>query len=612
MSAPLQSVGIDLGTTNSEIYTYTDNHPAVVPGPNGLTITPSRVVVDTTSAPDSLKFAQRARAKNILKTNPENEIYEPKRVIGRKMDDGYIRVDLHYWPFDIVEGDNGQPLYSVTGANNSQVTLTAVDVDAEILRTLKNYAKGGVTEAVITIPSYFNKEQIRETKEAGEKAGLKVLECLHEPVAAAIAYGHANNIENATVLVYDLGGGTFDCCIVRIMGGKYHIMTSDGHSHLGGADFDNAIVKMVADELREKDDIDIYSRKKDLRKLKDIAERAKMALSGDVTYSLNFECQDTVKGVRVTYEHELTRAEFERLIGRYIDVTTGYITRCLEQLGLKPENIDYVIPVGGSTRIPYVMQTLNTYFNREIDTTRVNIDEAVAAGAAIQAHALVNGDSLVIRNSTEGEEEVVVNPEMDTMDPMPCIPLTVYYSVGKGYLTLFNKGHQFKANSNGERKVRSNRNVNPPMDFMSYVPIEFFTSEDGKTMKYLGGINFAIMEPTEAENVELSLKADITCRGSLTVIISNRKENTTDNVVLRVRNDMLDNEEIDKANKLRNVLKEAKRYLLSLMAEPNLPAVTEKRETLIGIIQDLTEGGQYMDMTDILEINSRLNELKSQ
>lgn len=233
MSAPLQSVGIDLGTTNSEIYTYTDNHPAVVPGPNGLTITPSRVVVDTTSAPDSLKFAQRARAKNILKTNPENEIYEPKRVIGRKMDDGYIRVDLHYWPFDIVEGDNGQPLYSVTGANNSQVTLTAVDVDAEILRTLKNYAKGGVTEAVITIPSYFNKEQIRETKEAGEKAGLKVLECLHEPVAAAIAYGHANNIENATVLVYDLGGGTFDCCIVRIMGGKYHIMTSDGHSHLG-------------------------------------------------------------------------------------------------------------------------------------------------------------------------------------------------------------------------------------------------------------------------------------------------------------------------------------------------------------------------------------------
>lgn len=131
-------------------------------------------------------------------------------------------------------------------------------------------------------------------------------------------------------------------------------------------------------------------------------------------------------------------------------------------------------------------------------------------------------------------------------------------------------------------------------------------------MKYLGGINFAIMEPTEAENVELSLKADITCRGSLTVIISNRKENTTDNVVLRVRNDMLDNEEIDKANKLRNVLKEAKRYLLSLMAEPNLPAVTEKRETLIGLIQDLTEGGQYMDMTDMLAINSQLNELKSQ
>lgn len=171
MSAPLQSVGIDLGTTNSEIYTYTDNHPAVVPGPNGLTITPSRVVVDTTSAPDSLKFAQRARAKNILKTNPENEIYEPKRVIGRKMDDGYIRVDLHYWPFDIVEGDNGQPLYSVTGANNSQVTLTAVDVDAEILRTLKNYAKGGVTEAVSPSPPTSTKSRSERRRRRARRRG---------------------------------------------------------------------------------------------------------------------------------------------------------------------------------------------------------------------------------------------------------------------------------------------------------------------------------------------------------------------------------------------------------------------------------------------------------
>ena len=609
MSAPLKSVGIDLGTTNSEIYTFVDNHSTVVPGPNGLTITPSRVVVENKSTPDKVQFATRARARNILKDNPENEIYEPKRVIGRKMDDGYIRVDLHYWPFDLVDGDNGQPLYYVTGANGSQVSLTAVDVDAEILRTLKGYAKGGVTDAVITIPSYFNKEQIRETMEAGKQAGLNVLECLHEPVAAAIAYGYANNLENATVLVYDLGGGTFDCCVIRIMGGKYHIMTSDGHSHLGGADFDNAIVKMVADELRENYDIDIYSRKKELRRLKEAAEKAKMALSGALSYHLNFECANTVKNTMVKYEHELTRAEFEGLISRYIDVTTGYITRCLEQLGLTAKNIDYVIPVGGSTRIPYVMQTLENYFGHPIDTTKVNIDEAVAAGAAIQANALVNGDSLVIRN-TPGPEAVVDVTDPDPFDPMPSIPLHVYYSVGQGYLALFSKGHVFKPNSDGVLKVRSNRNIHPPMDFMNVVTIEFFSSNDEKTMKYLGSCNFEIKNPKKATDVTISLRADITCYGRMTVMFSNRGENTTDSLVMRVRDDILEDEEWEKANKLRNVLKDAKQFLMSLMKEPNLPAVTEKRMSLISCIQDLEEQGQYMDMNDILAINSQLNELK--
>lgn len=600
MDPKKRSVGIDLGTTNSEIYTYINNHAAVVPGPNGLTITPSRVVVDNKSTPEDIKYAVRARRHNVLRDNPENEIYEPKRVIGRKMEDGYIRVDLHYWPFDLVPGDDDKPMYRVAGANQSHVLLSAVDVDAEILRTLKSYSKEGITNAVITIPSYFNKDQEEETRQAGIQAGLNVLKCIHEPVAAAIAYGFTNNVKNADVLVYDLGGGTFDCCVVRIVGGKYHIMASDGHSHLGGADFDNAIVKMVADELRETEDIDVYASKKDLRNLKDLAEKAKIALSGALSYTLQYKCTNTITQKVVGYNHMLMRADFEGLIKRYIDITIEYIDRCLQQLGMTEANIDYVIPVGGSTRIPYVHARLEERFKRSIDTTKVNIDEAVAAGAAIEANAIMEGESLIEQlNPTSDSNKSNVN-DPDPMDAMMAIPANIYYSVGNGYNSLFNMGRPFRPNSNGEHITRSNRNVNPPRDYMNSVPFEFYYNIGNGKMEYLGCTKIDITEPDKAESIVMTLRADLTNKGRLSIVISNKKDNSTADVSLRVRNDTLDNIDMVRARNLKDLKQKCKNKLLELVQSlSNTEEIRERRKSLIAMIRELEEDGEYYDDSDL-------------
>lgn len=462
---------------------------------------------------------------------PGNEIYEPKRIIGRKMSDQYIIQDLYYYPFKIVEGPDDTPLYSVTG-KDGDVTLSAVDVDAQILRTVASYREN-VKRAVITVPAYFRQEQIDATIEAGVKAGLIIEKCIPEPIAAAIAYWHAHHVKNQTIVVYDLGGGTFDCCLVRIENGKFKVLTSEGHSHLGGADFDNAIVQYIRDKIKAVQPThDVFARKKDLRLLKDLAEGAKKALSSAETFNVNFTTVDPLTKESFTYNEVFTRAEFNTLIDEDVNRTLNYIDRSLGQMGFTINNIDEVVVVGGSTRIPLIQQRLSDYFKRQIDFTLVNLDEAVAQGAAIYAAELVKGNDLI------GEwtnSEVTMGPVSLIGDPIFKVPYNIVVNFGCKDMLILSKGQEI----NGFRRV--NRTECLPYDHMKQFRLDVF-KEANEKKECIGILELDLDEPAERTKSAFGMVFNIDQYGVLSITVTNKTDGTSEKLNLTCRGDRLDNQ----------------------------------------------------------------------
>lgn len=524
-------VGIDLGTTYSEIYTYQNNQLEVIVGRNQTRTTPSRVIVSRASTQNDISYLSGVRGTMQSRNLPGNEIYEPKRIIGRKMSDQYIIQDLYYYPFKIVEGPDDTPLYSVTG-KDGDVTLSAVDVDAQILRTVASYREN-VKRAVITVPAYFRQEQIDATIEAGVKAGLIIEKCIPEPIAAAIAYWHAHHVKNQTIVVYDLGGGTFDCCLVRIENGKFKVLTSEGHSHLGGADFDNAIVQYIRDKIKAVQPThDVFARKKDLRLLKVLAEDAKIALSSAETYNMNFKTVDPLTTESFIYNEVFTRAEFNTLIDEDVNRTLNYIDRSLGQMGFTINNIDEVVVVGGSTRIPLIQQRLSDYFQRQIDFTLVNLDEAVAQGAAIYAAELVKGNDLI------GEwtnSEVTMGPVSLIGDPIYNVPYNIVVNFGFKDQPVFSKGHEIKD------YVRVNRSGRLPYDHMKQFRLDVFKETNDKK-ECIGILELDLDEPVERNKSVFSMTFIIDQYGVLSITVTNTTDGTSEKLNLTCRGDRLDNQ----------------------------------------------------------------------
>ena len=602
MQSKLRCCGIDLGTTNSEIYTYKDGHPDALLPPTGARITPSRVGVDPGSTRGNIRYVTGNRLKNLANKKPENVIYEPKRLVGRAFSHQDVKRDRFYWPFRLEEGEGKKPKYHIS-VSNGEVDLSAVDIDAQILKLLASYPKGGVESAVITVPSYFTKEQIEETTAAGELAGLKVLRCLPEPVAASIAYGHGRKVENERVLVYDLGGGTFDCCIVEIENGRYYIKKSDGHSHLGGADFDNAIVKKIAGEIREKFNYDIHSNKKDLAKLKEAAEKAKIALSDADSYEIQFKTKD-MAGSDIIYNHQLTRAEFNALIKQLIEKTITYIQNILKECVLTPQNIDCVLLVGGSTRIPYVKERLREFFNREINDNVVNIDEAVAEGAAIYAHFLVEKGVDLCKGLEESNTRPVYNADGDPLDE---VPYNIYYrQEGSNKLkTLFTKGDSLVA-GDANSMLKRLRKIIPVMDFQKYCLIDILIQipESGK-FKVVDQMKLEIEEPREFDRSQsanhqnaITLVGTYSAYGRLTFVLTDKQSKQSETISILLRGDMDDDKEDVKLYiELRNNLEQ---MMLSTMTKEQNDNVESLRDDIMKALGDLREIGshEYDDLID--------------
>jgi molecular chaperone DnaK len=373
-------IGIDLGTTNSCVAVMEGGQPKVIENAEGARTTPSIVAF----AKDGERLIGQP-AKRQAVTNPDNTIYAVKRLIGRRFDDPLTKKDMGLVPYNIVKGKNGDAWVKAGGEDYSPSQISAFTLQ-KMKETAEAYLGETVTQAVITVPAYFNDAQRQATKDAGQIAGLEVLRIINEPTAAALAYGMDKD-ENKTIAVYDLGGGTFDISILEVGDGVFEVKSTNGDTFLGGEDFDSKLVEFLAADFQKAEGIDLTKDKLALQRLKEAAEKAKIELSSAQTTEVNLPFITADQNGPKHLVKNIGRADLEKLVDDLIKRTLEPCKKALADAGLKADAIDEVVMVGGMTRMPKVREVVKSFFGKE-PHTGVNPDEVVAMGAAIQAGVL--------------------------------------------------------------------------------------------------------------------------------------------------------------------------------------------------------------------------------
>ncbi|NCO22487.1 MAG: molecular chaperone DnaK [Rhodobacterales bacterium] len=374
-------IGIDLGTTNSCVAIMDGSQPRVIENAEGARTTPSIVAFTD----DERLVGQPAKRQAV--TNAENTIFAVKRLIGRRVDDVDLAKDKKNLPYSVINGGNGDAWVEVRGEKYSPSQISAFILQ-KMKETAESYLGEEVTQAVITVPAYFNDAQRQATKDAGKIAGLEVLRIINEPTAAALAYG-LDKKETKTIAVYDLGGGTFDVTILEIDDGLFEVKSTNGDTFLGGEDFDMRIVNYLADQFKKDNGVDLTRDKMALQRLKEAAEKAKIELSSSNQTEINqpFISMDPKGGQPLHLVLKLTRAKLESLVGDLIKASIKPCQAALKDAGLTVGDIDEIVMVGGMTRMPKVLEEVTKFFGKE-PHKGVNPDEVVALGAAIQAGVL--------------------------------------------------------------------------------------------------------------------------------------------------------------------------------------------------------------------------------
>ncbi|MDC8753298.1 molecular chaperone DnaK [Erythrobacter sp. sf7] len=377
-------IGIDLGTTNSCVAVMDGGKPKVIENAEGARTTPS--IVAFTKDGERL-IGQPAKRQAV--TNPDNTLFAIKRLIGRRFEDPLTKKDMELVPYKITKGKNGDAWVNAGGEDYSPSQVSAFILQ-KMKETAESYLGETVTQAVITVPAYFNDAQRQATKDAGQIAGLEVLRIINEPTAAALAYGMDKD-DGKTIAVYDLGGGTFDVSILEIGDGVFEVKSTNGDTFLGGEDFDNAIVEFLADSFKKKEGMDLKTDKLALQRLKEAAEKAKIELSSAATTEINLPfITARMEGGSTTPLHlveTITRADLEKMVDGLIQRTLDPCKKALADAGISKDQVDEVILVGGMTRMPKVREVVEQFFGAK-PHTGVNPDEVVAMGAAIQAGVL--------------------------------------------------------------------------------------------------------------------------------------------------------------------------------------------------------------------------------
>ena len=372
-------IGIDLGTTNSCVAIMDGKNPKVIENSEGARTTPS-VVAFTES---EKLIGQPAKRQAV--TNPENTLYAVKRFIGRSFEDQTVQKDVSLSPFKIIKGNNGDAWVEAQGEKYSPSQISAFILQ-KMKETAESYTGETITQAVITVPAYFNDAQRQATKDAGKIAGLEVLRIINEPTAAALAYG-LDKKQSGTIVVYDLGGGTFDVSILEVGDGVFEVKSTNGDTHLGGEDFDIRIIDFLASEFKKEQGIDLKNDKLALQRLKEAAEKAKIELSSSTQTDVNLPFITADQSGPKHLNVKLTRAKLEELVDDLLQKTIEPCKKALSDAGLSASDINDVILVGGMTRMPKVTEIVKNFFGKD-PSKGVNPDEVVAMGAAIQAGVL--------------------------------------------------------------------------------------------------------------------------------------------------------------------------------------------------------------------------------
>jgi len=377
-------IGIDLGTTYSCVGIYQNGKVEIIANDQGNRITPSYVAFTETErlVGDAAKYQ--------VATNPRNTVYDAKRLIGRKFGDRIVKADMKLWPFKIVSQD-GKPYVEVTYKGETR-KFAAEEISAFVLQKMKQtaetYLGQEISHAVVTVPAYFNDAQRQATKDAGTIAGMTVLRIINEPTAAAIAYGLDKQNRETNIVVYDLGGGTFDVSLLTLDEGVFEVLATDGDTHLGGQDFDQRVVQYLIKTFKKKHKKDITNNLRALAKLRREVEKAKRSLSSQ--HQVKIEIDNFAEGI--DFSETLTRARFEELNSDLFRKTLKPVQTVMKDSGLKKSEIDEIVLVGGSTRIPKIQKLVKDFFNGKEPNRGINPDEAVAYGATVQAGILSSND----------------------------------------------------------------------------------------------------------------------------------------------------------------------------------------------------------------------------
>ena len=534
-------IGIDLGTTNSCVALMDGSQARVIENSEGARTTPSIVAFTE----DERLVGQPAKRQAV--TNPENTIFGVKRLIGRRVDDSDLAKDKKNMPFSVVDGGNGDAWVSVRNEKYSPSQISAF-ILGKMKETAESYLGEEVTQAVITVPAYFNDAQRQATKDAGKIAGLEVLRIINEPTAAALAYG-LDKQETHTIAVYDLGGGTFDVTILEIDDGLFEVKSTNGDTFLGGEDFDMRIVNYLADEFKKEHGVDLTQDKMALQRLKEAAEKAKIELSSSSQTEINQPfISMSSSGQPLHMVIKLTRAKLESLVGDLIQASLKPCKAALKDAGLSANEIDEIVLVGGMTRMPRVVEEVTKFFGKE-PHKGVNPDEVVAMGAAIQAGVL------------QGDVKDVV-----LLDVTP---------LSLGIETL---GGVFTRLIDRNTTIPTNKSqiFSTAEDNQSAVTIRVFQGEREMAAdnKLLGQFNLEDIPPAPRGMPQIEVTFDIDANGIVSVGAKDKGTNKEQKITIQasgglseedINNMVLDAEENAEADKARREMVEARNQAESLI-----------------------------------------------